>query len=456
MYTSSLFQALLLSATLIPNTFAQSEITDPTRRAEFALSALQIWYNAGTGLWDTSGWWNSANVLTMVANMAKVDSDNAQLQDLAARIFANTLMQAPAQNPQPGIENDNVAAASSVNGTFTRLNNTGKETGYKKVMSADMDFEPITTMPEDWGKRVGAYVDVKSLPINQPKQEITTAAANPDEWLDGFYDDDLWWALGFIRAFDVTGNAEYLTLAEGIFKAVTKAWPTTCGGGGIWWSWEREYANAIANELFLSTAAHLATRAQDKAFYIDWAERELNWFLDTGMINERGTINDGLNDQCQNNNLVSWTLLPTYRDHVLTRTQTTWSYNQGVILGGLVELNKAAPNDTYLPLATRIAKAAITELSDENGVLHDACGPTCGPDASQFKGIFARNLMQLHEAAPDDVFAKTMRVNADSIWKNDRDQADMISINWAGPFVAPANATTHSSGMDALVAAITV
>jgi hypothetical protein len=64
--------------------------------------------------------------------------------------------------------------------------------------------------------------------------------------------------------------------------------------------------------------------------------------------------------------------------------------------------------------------------------------------------------MQLHEAAPDAVFAKTMQVNAESIWANDRDEADMISIDWAGPFVAPANATTHSSGMDALVAAITV
>jgi predicted alpha-1,6-mannanase (GH76 family) len=136
--------------------------------------------------------------------------------------------------------------------------------------------------------------------------------------------------------------------------------------------------------------------------------------------------------------------------------QTTWSYNQGVILGGLVELNKAAPDASYLPLATRIAKAAITELADANGILHDACGPICGGDASQFKGIFARNLMQLHEAAPDPLFAKTMQVNAESIWTNDRDEADMISINWAGPFIAPANATTHSSGMDALVAAITV
>lgn len=81
MYPSSLLQTLLLSASFASNAFAQSDITDPTQRAEFALSALQIWYNAGTGLWSTTGWWNSANVMTIVANLAKVDK-NPQLQSL--------------------------------------------------------------------------------------------------------------------------------------------------------------------------------------------------------------------------------------------------------------------------------------------------------------------------------------------------------------------------------------
>ena len=139
----------------------------------------------------------------------------------------------------------------------------------------------------------------------------------------------------------------------------------------------------------------------------------------------------------------------------LTR-QTTWSYNQGVILGGLAELNRAAPNASYLTLAARIAKAAITELSDENGVIHDKCGPYCGADGSQFKGVFARNLQMLHDAAPDDAYVKCIRANANSVWENNRDEGNMLSVDWAGPFINPANASTHSSAMEALVAAITV
>lgn len=60
--------------------------------------------------------------------------------------------------------------------------------------------------------------------------------------------------------------------------------------------------NAITNELFLSTAAHLANRVpSQKDYYVDWAQKEWNWFLDQGFIGENNTINDGLLDNCQNN-----------------------------------------------------------------------------------------------------------------------------------------------------------
>lgn len=109
-----------------------------------------------------------------------------------------------------------------------------------------------------------------------------------------------------------------------------------------------------------------------------------------------------------------------------------------------------------MELANNFAKAAIAELSDDNGILHDRCGPYCGPDGSQFKGIFVRNLQMLHEAAPDNAYAEFIKANAESIWNNDRDEGNMLSVNWAGPFINPANASTHSSAMDALVAAIAV
>jgi hypothetical protein len=81
MHPSSFIRTLVLCAPFASNVFAQSDISDPTKRAEVALSTLQIWYNVGTGLWSTTGWWNSANIMNILANAAKAD-DNPQLQNL--------------------------------------------------------------------------------------------------------------------------------------------------------------------------------------------------------------------------------------------------------------------------------------------------------------------------------------------------------------------------------------
>lgn len=316
--TRSLLAFLSISAITHPNAYAQST-TNPTKRAELALSALQIWYNVGTGLWNTCGWWNSANVMTMIGNLAKHDPQNAKVQDLAKRIFANTIVQAPAKNPDPGAESRPLQRRD--NETMYQLFNTSTS-GYEKSVASNGEY--ITTYPLDWAKPSGAYIDIKTLPIfqaldaDQSPIQSTAAPPNPKDWLDGYYDDDLWWALAWISAYDITKNIQYLQLAEGIFTAVAaKAWPTRCYNGGIFWRSQHDYMNAIANELFLSTAAHLANRAQNKGFYVEWAQRELEWFLKTGMINDEGTINDGLTEDCENDgkvNDISSTAVKTRRE----------------------------------------------------------------------------------------------------------------------------------------------
>lgn len=190
---------------------------------------------------------------------------------------------------------------------------------------------------------------------------------------------------------------------------------TPCGG--LWWNKDKTYVNAIANELFLDVAAHLANRAGAKSdYYLDWAKKEWRWFKRSGMINSQNLINDGLdNATCQNNG------------------GTVWSYNQGVILGGLTELNRATNDESYITTAKLIADAAIESLTDSNGILHDPCEPNCGADGSQFKGVFARNLQILHQASPEDRYVTFFEQNANSIWQNDRSRRNnQLSVIWSG------------------------
>ncbi len=154
------------------------------------------------------------------------------------------------------------------------------------------------------------------------------------------------------------------------------------------------------------------------------------------MINDQNLVNDGLTATCQNNQ------------------RNTWSYNQGVILGGLAALSKAGRDPRVLQKAGAIATAAIEHLSDKDGILHDTCEPRCGNDAVQFKGIFARNLAVLNAAAPDARYRAFLDANAESIWRN-QDAEHKFSVVWSGPSEVR-NAATQVSALDALVAAAAV
>lgn len=253
-----------------------------------------------------------------------------------------------------------------------------------------------------------------------------------------FNDDDGWWALTWIKAYDLTGETRYLDMAKTIFNSMKGQWDEQCGGG-IWWKKERIYKNAITNQLFLTVAArlHLRTPGDGGAgSYLDWAQRSWTWFKSTGMINGENLVNDGLNDACQNNG------------------QTTWTYNQGVILGGLVDLYQATKDPTLLAQAQAIADAALRTLAP-NGILKEPCEPDCGGDGPQFKGIFMRNLAYLYQVTRKDAYKAFIVKNANSIWANNRDSANQFGLSWAGPFDR-ADASRQSSAMDAINAAIAV
>lgn len=145
-------RALLASGLLLV-----AETSAQLNNSEQAFDTLQGWYNPGTGLWDTAGWWNGANAFTVVAELAQAaqsQNDSSVLQS-ATEIFATTWTVAPSANPNT---DDSV------------------KTNYD--------------------------------------------SSNPAVWGGGAYDDNGWWALAWIAAYDVTNNDTYLELAQGIFDGL--------------------------------------------------------------------------------------------------------------------------------------------------------------------------------------------------------------------------------------------
>jgi mannan endo-1,6-alpha-mannosidase len=101
-----------------------------------------------------------------------------------------------------------------------------------------------------------------------------------------------------------------------------------------------------------------------------------------------------------------------------------WTYNSGVIAGGLLEMSRILEDNYYLELAHRIANATIV-LKSVNGTFTESCDPshTCDDDAKMFKGIFVRNLRYLMDASNATTrarYALWLKDNMAAVMTNDR------------------------------------
>ena len=89
---------------------------------------------------------------------------------------------------------------------------------------------------------------------------FTAAQSQHAKFVNTYYDDNAWWALAWIAAFDLTRESRYLEAARTIFARNAAAWDHSCGGG-LRWHAKSIYKNAITNELFVTLAALLHQRS---------------------------------------------------------------------------------------------------------------------------------------------------------------------------------------------------
>jgi predicted alpha-1,6-mannanase (GH76 family) len=256
-------------------------------------------------------------------------------------------------------------------------------------------------------------------------------------FVNTFFDDNGWWALAWLAAYDLTADRRYLETAQAIFAHNLGAWDDTCGGG-VWWNEDRTYKNAVTNELFLLLAALLQQRVPGTQQYLDWALREWEWLSGSGMIGPSGLVNDGLNAACTNNHGV------------------TWTYNQGVILGGLTALHEITGEPELLRQARFVADAAVSRLTNPPGILAEPRESSgANGDETQFKGIFARYLGDLAVYCGEPAYRAFLLANADCAWDRNRNRADEFGLRWGGPF-DKADASRQSCALELLTAAALV
>ncbi len=259
-------------------------------------------------------------------------------------------------------------------------------------------------------------------------------------FINEFYDDEGWWALAWIDVYDLTHDEQYLGMAQSIFQDMAGGWDTRVqaeSGGARSGSTRTRLPMSCFSQWRRIWPAGQRTATSERVIPIG-RKRSGRGSTARGMINAEHLINDGLDASCAN--IIA----------------TTWSYNQGVILGALAEMYSANHDQQLLADAQTIASATLSSpLVDANGILHDPCEPKCGEDAPQFKGIFIRNLRALDESSSSPQYEQFINANADSIWSGAHPPDYHLGLIWASPF-GSADASTHSSATDVLVAALQI
>jgi predicted alpha-1,6-mannanase (GH76 family) len=390
-----------------------------------------------------------------------------------------------------------VNTAIALTGQRNRMQDTARWWNSANAITAVIGFMSVTG-DRSYLQSVVENTFAKAPGVRRPVNRVSlTALRRPayPGFINGFYDDEGWWALAWIDAYDLTGEERYLAAAEDIFLDMADGWDDVWHGGIYWGKyngqpdragvaavpagWHGPYKNAIANELFISVAAGLALRKRrsnpggdDHAGCLQWAQRGWAWFSSpapggVAMINAAGLVNDSPNSSGVNSN-----------------TATVWSYNQGVLLRGLSDLTELTGDPAYRARAEEIADAFIrnpwhqaprpapgqapqpppTQSGVIHGILHehDDCKadgssrlPAMpGVDSTLFKGIFVRNLARLYQATGKPGYREFILANAGSAlgYVNENHQ---FGCNWAAP-VDATDFVRQTAGVDLINAALLV
>jgi len=205
-----------------------------------------------------------------------------------------------------------------------------------------------------------------------------------------YFDDEGWWGLALLRFYQVTNNRTYLDQAKRIADDMKhRGGQSVCGNGGIFWDSAETQVGAIANELFISLCARIALLDDPDGTYKNYAIDTWNWLNSSKLIPSNNLVVDHYNiiNKTVCGDLVKW----------------TFTYTNGVILSGLIDLYQLTNDTAYSVKAGRIARVAMSRFAPNGYINDDFSGnpKSLAEDGFLFKGIFTQNLAYLAQKTKD-------------------------------------------------------
>ena len=209
-----------------------------------------------------------------------------------------------------------------------------------------------------------------------------------------YYDDNDWIALELLRLYRHDHYTAFLTRAKQLYSLITSAWdvkPSDACPGGVPFS--SDPRNDQRNVVTTAPAVELATELYaltGDADALAWAQRMYGW-VRTCLMAPSGLYFDHISPSGQID-------------------QTTWSYNQGTMIGAGVMLYQATGRSEYLDQARFTAGAALGLFTPAR--LH--------AEPPFFASVYFRNLLLLDGVRHDPAYRQVVQAYADWAFQQHR------------------------------------
>ncbi|KAH6569320.1 hypothetical protein BASA61_005712 [Batrachochytrium salamandrivorans] len=240
-------------------------------------------------------------------------------------------------------------------------------------------------------------------------------------------DDILWYGLAAMTCSDIFGKEAmmprsktktYFAVALKTYEEVMQQNDPLCGGG-IFWSRDRktpiahrrEFKSVITNVQTMILASKLTITTGDPK-YVEVADELYRWLQTSRIITPELHVWDGVlatKESCR-------------------RDAREFSYNTGMLLGGLAYMYKATNKDEYMNDIKKLLPTAI-EIYSENGIIRDLCEDSDGvctvgtsisrtPQVNQvpYKSTFIRGLMYVYTITTDQDMKAAIKRLFDASW----------------------------------------
>jgi hypothetical protein len=269
---------------------------------------------------------------------------------------------------------------------------------FSQAMSATVALAGIPKTGSHYAKDVSdrlvgldRYFDASSNPPGYDSQVRPPLGKGGGQ----YYDDNEWVGLALLRRWQFTHGSQLLTRARLIFNLVSSGWDPDqehpCPGGVFFNNSPKNTdRNAVTNGPGALFGAELYAATGDLD-YLLWSIQMYEWVQ--SCLSGPGGL---------------------YFDHIDfdgKLDQTTWSYNQGAMIGAGVVLYRVTGNKAYLAQARQLANSSLSFFT----------GGRTGADRSFFLAIYFENLLLLDATRHDPRYRRAVQAFADEAWSKVRD-----------------------------------